>query len=352
MALLKVASCWTPVLRCLIFLSSLNLSQQSTITTTVDVNTTTMTDTADTTTMAQSTTTPTTLTGGSSSSGFNVVPVLGGVAGLLLLLAIVVLIWIRKARNADKPPWQEGEAQDNVMYRNPVFEKQLENSDGTGSLKQGPVLYTELIEPLPFSGDTAPPSLPLYARVGNQDVKYVQLEMEAANQALKLGQTLYVVPPTTANKQDISTPRVAWAGAEHEDVYGNADSILQSVVIPSSQITFGERIDGGQFGDVFIGQLLSGSESKLVALKALKLDHQSDKERHEFLRGWGLVPTISYRCLEMTTMAQLSHQNITQLLAVSTEPQLVLVMVRTAMFASTFTTVTRSMSQTAHCIVT
>ena len=93
------------------------------------------------------------------------------------------------------------------------------------------------------------------------------------------------------------------------DVYGNAASILTSVVVSRSAVEISDRIDGGQFGDVFKGFLQRGDENIAVAVKAVRMDAADHRARQAFLE-------------ETSTMAQLRHQNVVQLLAVVDEPLL------------------------------
>lgn len=119
--------------------------------------------------------------------------------------------------------------------------------------------------------------------------------------------TKYAVLDFHEGKQ--SSAALAQQEESRNDVYGNAASILTSVVVPRSAVDINDRIDGGQFGDVFRGLLHRNGESIPVAIKAVRMDLTDNTAMASFLE-------------ETSTMAQLRHQNVVQLLAVVQEPLL------------------------------
>jgi hypothetical protein len=96
---------------------------------------------------------------------------------------------------------------------------------------------------------------------------------------------------------------------ERLEVYGNAATILNSVVVPRSAVELFERIDGGQFGDVFRGTLHRGGEVIPAAIKAVRMESVDQASTQAFLE-------------ESSTMAQLTHQNVVQLIAIVADPLL------------------------------
>ena len=84
------------------------------------------------------------------------------------------------------------------------------------------------------------------------------------------------------------------------DVYGNASTIFESFVIDHSLIIVGEKIDEGTFGVVTSG-LFNGRK---VAIKSLK---ENTAEPDLFVK-------------EISTMAQLNHPNLLQLIGFTLNP--------------------------------
>ena len=101
--------------------------------------------------------------------------------------------------------------------------------------------------------------------------------------------------------------------AEDTEVYGNASILVSRLVVAREMVALGAKLEGGFFGDVYMGTLQrsGGARPLRVVVKTLKVGGgdgtgQAEEQQRAFAR-------------EMGVMAQLSHPNLVSLLAVVTE---------------------------------
>lgn len=140
------------------------------------------------------------------------------------------------------------------------------------------------------------------------ETNYAVLQFNRGEDQSQAGQ---LPPPVPASAPPLPASSSALAGmrqeSAREEVYGNAASIISSVLVPRQAVELQDRIDGGQFGDVYKGSVLLARDRVTAAIKVVRLDNQDPAARKSFLE-------------EMSTMAQLQHRNVVRLLAIVEEP--------------------------------
>jgi tRNA A-37 threonylcarbamoyl transferase component Bud32 len=100
-----------------------------------------------------------------------------------------------------------------------------------------------------------------------------------------------------------------------ESLYGNADVIVKSLEISASELRLGRKLGSGAFGDVLLANWTPKHADTIlkVAVKQIKVDAEDEEE------------AIKDFAKELSTVAQLTHENIVHVLAVvSSPPMLVL----------------------------
>jgi hypothetical protein len=120
--------------------------------------------------------------------------------------------------------------------------------------------------------------------------------------------------PNSPPQQQLDSGALApvTAGVANRTVYANAESIVRSLTIPASELKLGETIGTGAFGDVVVATWTPrGSAVGIkVAVKRVKISTASDQAKQSFLK-------------EISTVAQLTHTHIVQVLGVALDPPLI-----------------------------
>eukprot|EP00042_Codosiga_hollandica_P031668 m.194281 g.194281 ORF g.194281 m.194281 type:complete len:750 (-) comp53701_c0_seq1:192-2441(-) len=119
-------------------------------------------------------------------------------------------------------------------------------------------------------------------------------------------------PPRQQPVATPSSPSDDSAEGHDSSVYGNAESIVKSLAISPSELVLGDVIGTGAFGDVIAAKWYTkGAELAVkVAVKRVKLSADSEQAKQAFLK-------------EMSTISQLTHNHIVQVLGVTLDPPLI-----------------------------
>jgi len=213
--------------------------------------------------------------------------------------------------------------EEDFMTSNAVYESSTDDPTVVGAVDAGEVSYG-----MPPATDGVNYQVPERAASAGQaqEVNYAVPEFSAqrkagrANSTASMRSRLESVESSSGETPVYQSAEFALksmmrsGGGYDSQIYGNAASITQSVVIDASRVVLGNVLDSGQFGEVIVGVLKGGASGRdadaKVAVKKIK---------------GGSIPASHLLAFEaeMGMMAQLSHPNVLRLLAVVPDPLMI-----------------------------
>ena len=208
------------------------------------------------------------------------------------------------------------------------FDQMNKANTNPGTLKYVPITKTRVTLEL-SANPASPPQLFVKISVAGSE-RYAQIDVEAAlsgtqplftsvfepeakpGQAAASGYEQWNDSTGAPSSQAASAPQVV-AVADTQDVYANAEAIVKSLNISPTELSLGEVIGSGAFGDVLVATWKPRSTNVgiKVAVKRVKVTTTNDEAAtQDFIK-------------EISTVAQLTHDNIVHVLGLCTGPPLI-----------------------------